>query len=287
MTTYHTRGLEGHWKDVVTKVRAHGGEVTRFLNLLSEDATCRIYADKEFHRAAPLHLVMKYGYTGENTSVVTGKDWNGADYTLPALIFEDFNKMMQMMGEDVHHSHISYCLYDQKILTHADVMDAWSSEAISWATNYASMYYNILVGSFPFGWVDDYKKLPKNVFKKTSTAPRTFEDAFPNISYHNQTMKKEQVSRALDFGDASTPMTPHHPQNDIYLDRDLSINDLQRIIATLGDSKIMMYNKAEKRRLKKKKIFENMKLGDFTTRDIDEVINRQRHEQIKELLFGG
>ena len=228
MTTYHTRGLQEHWKRVIAKVRAHGQEVTRFLDILSEDATCKIHADNEFHRATPLHLVTKYGYTGENTSVVTGKDCNGDDYTLPALIFEDFNKMMDMMEEDVQHSHINYCLYDQRILTHADVMDEWSSEAISWATKYACMYYNILVGSFPFGSVDDSKKLSKHIFKKTSTAPKTFKDAFPNISYHNQTRKKEKVRRALDFVDASTPMTPHHPQNDVYLDHDLPIHDLQR-----------------------------------------------------------
>ena len=181
MTMHHTRGIEELWEEVVSKVRAHGGEITRFLDLLSAEATCKICSDKEYHRVAPLHLVMKYGYTGENTSVYTGRDWKGNKYTRPALVFDDFHKMMEMMEEEVHTSYVGHCMYDKKLLTHADVMNAWSCEAVEWAADYVSMYYNILVGSFPFGHVDDSKKLPKHVFEKRSTALRTFEDAFPNI----------------------------------------------------------------------------------------------------------
>ena len=264
MTRSSERVREELWEKTVKKVGAHGGEVTRFIDLLNDKGLDLIYGDKEYHRSMPFGNVGKLGFTGENRAAwTTTTEWNGVIHKFPALVFEDFDKMMKMMDEDVSDSFI----YDSndKIKTHTDFIKEWSSDAVAWAANLATMYTCILTGTFAFGGIDESLNLPTNVFKNKSKAPRTFKEAFPNIYMFKLPDMKKARKFARDYPEIApgswTPPTPEGEHEDPRLKKVLSTEDLAKIVATLSDHKNKRkYEQAEEKRAEKRTLFTKKKV---------------------------
>jgi len=291
MTLYETRGLREAWAESLKKVRAHGGEVTHFMNLLSDAGKEKLLTVKEHTRSMPPDVMIKYGFDGENKAESTGFNVNyGFEFINPARDY-DFDKIVASMEEDVLESITMHCLYEQKILTSTNIMHQWSSEAVDWASRESAWYYNILVGSYVFDEVDESKKLPKYFFKNTSTAPRTFADAFPNINIYNA-KKMEENKKAMKASekkmendiDCFTPHTPEAQPEEFVLSKHLSVFDLGVVVSCLGASAVKQYKQQEKKRARRLALFHSKKLQRFTDHDIEKVIHQQRRRQIKGLL---
>ena len=310
MTRSSKRVREELWRKVVEKVRAHGGEVPRFIDLLNEEGMGWIYSDKEYHRALPYGDILKYGFTGENTAAwTTTTEWNGMVHNFPAMVFEDFDMMMKRMDEDVNDNFIFYGT--GKIKTHTDMFEEWSFDAVKWSEHMASMYYNILTGNFAFGEIDESLKLPVELFKDKSKAPRTFEEAFPNIyklklarmitaknAAKNAAKKRARNYPEDDNSYCTTPTTPLEKEQ-TRLETGLSKEDLAKVVASLGDHKKQrMYKQAEEKREERRTAFTKNKVqtdsgghwysGDLECnryyQHIDVFLEKERRAQIKEFL---
>ena len=271
-----TRGLKAVWAESLQTVRAHGGEVTHFMELLSVKGKDKLLTVKEHTRSMPPDVMMKYGHDGGGKA---------ESY--------DFDNIVARMQEDVLRSMTKHCLYDGKILTTTNIMHAWSSEAVEWASRKSVWYYNILVGTDVFDDLDESKKLPAYFFKNARTAPRTFADAFPNISIY-KAKKMEENNKAVEAssGEAPTPAwspprSPRSPgasREENFLAKHLSVSELGVVVSRLGDSAVRQYKQQEQKRARRSSLFHSKKLQRFTDNDIDQVIHQQRRRQIKALL---
>ena len=291
MTLYRTRGLEEVWAESIKNVRAHAGEVTRFMNLLSDKGKEKLLTVKEHTRSMPPDVLIKYGFDGEDNEEYTGyNELYGFDFIHPARNY-DFDKIVTEMEENVLESMTMHCLYGSKILTSTNIMQEWSFEAVDWASCKSTWYYNILVGSYVFDEVDEFKKIPKYFFKNTSTAPRTFADAFPNINIYkvkkiedNKKAMKAFEKKMGNDTECCSPRTPVAQPEEFPLSKFLSVFDLGVIVSSLGASAVKQYKKQEKKRARRLALFRSKRLYRFTEHNIEEVIHQQRRRQIKGFL---
>ena len=303
MTLYQTRGLEEVWTESIKKVQAHGGEVTRFMKLLTDEGMEKIFTSKQQTLSMPSDLLVRYGFDGEDKVASTGYTFNvhsnsrrlqrasfPSDMEFPRCARSyDFHEIIDKMQEDVLESITLHCLFEGKILTVADIMRNWSSDAVQWASQESKWFYNLMVGSHVFDEVDEFKKLPKYLFKNTITAPRTFAEAFPNINAYN-VKKMEAHKKAMkayekkmgqghvwDHADVAN-------QEEFVLSKHLSLFDLGVVVKSCGALAVKQYKHQEKMRARRLALFYSKKLDRFTDHKIEEVIHLQRRKQIEGFL---
>jgi hypothetical protein len=273
MSTHPTRTLKQRWEDVLKHVRAHGGEVTHFLDLLNEEAHDKIFWDKENHNNAPTGTVCMFGYTGENTAAFTHPDYtNGGLELYPAVNFDNFDQMVRLIEEEEWHSLMSYCMGDTEKSTPIDIVDKWSVEALEWATHKADIYWNLLVCNYPFDDVNEDLKPNPSLFKNESTMPMSYAEAFPNIyaSKMKQLALEKQKTRQKKQEEVTAPvqespqfrLTDYGPESDDdnYICITTCTKGLTRIAATLSPSKKRIYDESEKTRVEKIGCFKKARL---------------------------
>lgn len=306
MILYKTRGLEQVWTESLREVQAHGGEVTRFKKLLTPEGLERISVFNEHTLSMPTDLLIRYGFDGEDnatpnayTSINVHSNVSrlqrasfhpDMEFTIRARNYE-FDKIVAKMEEDVLERTTLHCLFEDKILTTTDIMREWSSDAVQWASQESTWYYNLMVGTYVFDEVDECKKLPKYLFKNTSNAPMTFADAFPNINIYKK-KKVEENKKAMELyekkmgqdTECCTSRTTATQPGELIVSKYLSVLDLGVLVSSLGASAVKQYKKQEKKRARRLALFRSKKLHRFTDYDIEEVIDRQRRSQIKDFL---